>query len=89
MRPLRYFVVTFCTNDKPLALENMDKRKIRLGFEETYSVILLIEVVNISVQDFHKKLHRDGAVHASIRDTKSALQAFEHTLAVAVQLLNS
>ena len=53
----------------------------------TYRFILLIKVVHVSVQDLDKQLDGSGSLHAGVRNTKSALQAFENTLAVSVELI--
>lgn len=51
-------------------------------------LILLVEIVNITVQDFHKELDGDSGIHAGISHTESTLEALEDPFAVAVQLQN-
>lgn len=53
----------------------------------TYGIVLLIEVVDIAVQNLNEELDRYCCVHARIGDAESTLQALEHTLTIAVELL--
>lgn len=53
----------------------------------TYGIVLLIEVVDIAVQNLNEELDRYCCVHARIGDAESTLQALEHALAIAVELL--
>jgi hypothetical protein len=39
----------------------------------TYSVVLLVEVVHVSVEDLDKQLHRHCGVHAGIGNTECPL----------------
>lgn len=61
-------------------------------FDETVQVlrsdglVLLIEVVNIAVQDFHKELDGDSGIHAGVSHTEGTLEALEDPFAVAVEL---
>ena len=52
-----------------------------------YSIVLLVEVVDVAVQNLNEELDRDCCVHARIGDAESTLQALKHTLAIAVELL--
>lgn len=47
MRPLRYFVVTLVLSVCEAILQE----------KSTYSIVFLIEVVNVSVQYLHEQLH--------------------------------
>ena len=51
-----------------------------------YCLILLIKVVYISIQNFHKQFNRHCSIHTRICHAKSTLQTFKHTLSVAVKL---
>jgi hypothetical protein len=62
MRPLRYFVVTCLILGTAL-----------LVAKDTYSFILLVEVVDVTIQDFDEKLYRHSGVHACVRNPKSPL----------------
>lgn len=53
----------------------------------TYSIILLVKVIDVTVQDLDEQLDRDRGVHASISHTQGSLQTLEHSLAVSVELL--
>ncbi len=43
------------------------------GEMETYGFILLIEVVNVSIENFNKQFNGHGGVHACVRDAEGAL----------------
>lgn len=62
MRPLRYLIVTY-----PRSVTAVLLRMI------TYSLILLIKVIDVAIQDLNEKLHGYGSVHAGVRNTKSTL----------------
>ena len=49
-------------------------------------LVLLVEVVDVAVEDFHEEFDRDGGVHAGVGNTKGTLEAFENPFAVAVEL---
>ena len=51
------------------------------------SVVFLVEVVDVAVEDLDEELDAHGRVHASIGDAEGALETFEHALAVAVGLV--
>ena len=48
--------------------------------------VLLIEVVDVAVQNLDEELHRDGRVHAGIRNTEGALKTLENPFSIAVEL---
>jgi hypothetical protein len=52
-----------------------------------YGIVLLVEIVDITVQNLDEELDRDCCIHARIGDAESTLQALKHTLAIAVELL--
>ena len=56
-------------------------------YTNTYSLVLLIKVVDISVQDLDEQLDRHGGVHARISHSQGPLQALQNPFAVAVELL--
>lgn len=66
-----------------VGMDQLDEPVQVLG---SHSFVLLIKVVNVSVQDFDKEFHRHRSVHASIGHAKGSLEAFENTLSVAIQL---
>ena len=51
------------------------------------SLVLLVEVVYVAVEDLDKEFDGDGGVHASVCDAEGTLKAFKDALAVAVQLI--
>lgn len=54
--------------------------------EKTYSIVLLLKVINISVQNLDKKLNRHSRVHTSICNAKCTLQTLKNTFSIAVKL---
>lgn len=52
----------------------------------SHSLVLLVEVVDVAVQDLDEELDGDGGVHAGVCDSEGALEALEDALAVAVGL---
>ena len=52
----------------------------------TDRLIALVEVVNISIQDFDEELDRHSGVHAGICYPKSTLETLKHTFAISVEL---
>ena len=58
-----------------------------LALASTYRLVLLIKIVDVTVQNLHEKLDGYGGVHASICYSKCSLQTFKHTLAVPIQLM--
>ena len=52
-----------------------------------YSIVFLVKVVDVAVQDLHEELDGDGGVHAGVGDAEGTLEAFEDALAVAVGLV--
>lgn len=70
-------------------------RRIEVGMDQLnqavqilrrHSIVLLVEVVYVAVQDLDEKLNGNSSVHAGVSNAKGTLQALEHTLAVAVWL---
>jgi hypothetical protein len=59
--------------------------RIRLG-HWTHSIVLLVKVVNVSVEDLDKQLDRHCCIHACISNTERTLQTFKHAFAIAVEL---
>lgn len=49
-------------------------------------LVLLVEIVDVSVEDFHKEFNGDRSVHAGVGHAKSALKTFENSFAIAVKL---
>lgn len=66
-----------------IALDQLDQAVDVFGCD---SVVLLVEVVDVAVENFDEELDAYGGIHASIGDAKSALKTLEHALAVAVGL---
>lgn len=52
-------------------------------------LVLLIEVVDVAVEDLHEELDRHSGIHAGVGDAEGALETFEDTFAVAVELRGS
>lgn len=50
------------------------------------SLVLLVEIVDIAVENFHKELDGDSGVHTGVGHTEGALEALEDSFAVAVEL---
>lgn len=48
--------------------------------------VLLVEVVDVTVQNLDEKLHGNGSVHAGVSNTKGTLEAFENPFSIAVEL---
>jgi hypothetical protein len=55
----------------------------------TYSIVLLVKVVHVAVQDFHEQLHRHCGIHAGIGNTECALQTLEYSFSIAIELSRS
>ena len=53
----------------------------------TYRFVLLVKVVDISIENLDKQLDRRGRLHARVCNAKGALQAFQDALAVTVELV--
>lgn len=66
MRPLRYFVVTWSSQLSYLKYQF----KNRVG---TYSIVFLVKVIHISVENLNKKFNRHRGIHASVCNTKCSL----------------
>jgi hypothetical protein len=49
-------------------------------------LVLLIEVIDVTIQNLDKELHGNGRVHAGISDTEGTLEAFENPFSIAVEL---
>lgn len=49
-----------------------------------HSLVLLIEIVDVSIEDFDEEFYRDGSVHACIGDAESTLETFEDTFSIAI-----
>ena len=56
------------------------------GLVRTYSFVLLVKVVHVAIENLDKELDGDGGVHTCVGNSESPLQAFQDTLAVAIQL---
>lgn len=56
---------------------------------EAYRLILLIKVVDVSVQDLNKQFDGYRGVHASVGHPQRSLKTLQHTLAVPVELVRS
>jgi hypothetical protein len=54
--------------------------------ECTYSIILLVEVVHVAVQNLNKEFHGHRGIHTCVSNTECTLQTFEHSLSIAVEL---
>ena len=54
--------------------------------KEAYLLVLLIKVVQVSVEDLDEELNRDCRVHACVCDSERTLQTFEDAFTVAVEL---
>lgn len=64
MRPLRYLVVTYQKRETlSLATAEIGVR-CAYGMRQTYRLVLLVKVVNISVEDLDKQLDGRGRLHA-------------------------
>lgn len=68
-------------------LQGVSNLWVRSVVGRAYSIVLLVEVIDIAVQNLNEELDRDCSVHARIGDAESTLQALEHTLPIAVELL--
>lgn len=66
----------------------LDELNQAIDIFSRHRVVLLVEIVDVAVEDLDEELDAHGCIHASVGDTKGALQAFEHALAVAVKLKN-
>ena len=75
--PLRYFVVT-CGCQSVNLLRHISGH--------AHSLILLVKVVQVAVQNFDKQFHRHGGIHARICHTQGSLQALQDALAIAIKL---
>lgn len=53
---------------------------------DRHSLILLVEVVDVAVQDLDKKFDRDAGIHAGICNTEGTLETFKDALAITVKL---
>jgi hypothetical protein len=67
---------------KTATLENK-----RVAGKDTYSIILLLEVINITIQNFNKQFNGNSSIHARIGDSESALQTLEDAFPISVELL--
>lgn len=56
--------------------------------QTTYSIILLLKVINISVQDLYKEFNRHSRVHAGIGNSQSALQTLKNAFSISIKLLS-
>jgi len=52
-----------------------------------YGFVLLVKVVDVSVEDLDEQLDRGGRFHARVCHAERALETFENPLAVAVELV--
>lgn len=53
----------------------------------THRFVLLVKIVDISVEDLDKKLDRGGRLHTRVCHAESALEALEDALTVTVELV--
>lgn len=53
----------------------------------THRFVLLVKVVDVSVEDLDKQLDGRGRLHTRIGHAEGALEAFQNALAVAVELV--
>lgn len=54
----------------------------------TYRFILLVKVVDVSIENLDKQLDRRGRLHARVCHAESALEALEDALTVPVELVS-
>lgn len=69
MSPLRYLVVTFL-----IRCISLERGGELVG--NTYRLILLIKVINISIENLNKQLDRRGRLHARVSNAQGTLQTF-------------
>jgi hypothetical protein len=81
MRPLRYLVVT-CGDSW---ISRLNKSLQAQG--ATHRFVLLIKIVDVSVENLDKQLDGSGRLHARVRHAEGALETFQDAFAVAVELI--
>lgn len=75
-------VEIFCSDLYDSISQGMGSR-----FEDiAYSIIFLVKVIDVAVQDLDEKFDRHGSIHTCVSNPKRTLQAFEDSLAVSVEL---
>lgn len=79
MDELNEAIQVFCGDLKLLANSSC-------GEFNAYGFILLLEVVDVAIEDFHEKFYRNCRVHARIGNSQGALKTFQNSLAVSVKL---
>jgi hypothetical protein len=50
------------------------------------SLVLLVEVVDIAVEDLHEELDGDSGIHTGVCNTERTLEALENPFTIAVEL---
>lgn len=80
IRPLRYLVVTW-----PGSI-SMTFVYVRPAIKRTYSFVLLVKVVDVTIQDLDKELDRHSRIHACVSDAQCTLQTLQNALAITVRL---
>jgi len=64
----------------------MPTNKTKQNKKRTYSLVLLLKVVDVSVQNLNKQFHVRHRVHARVCNLERLLETFQDTLAIAVGL---
>lgn len=64
----------------------LDKLDEPVKIFDCHAFVLLIKVIDVAVENLDEQLNGDCNVHAGISNSKGALEAFEHTFAIAVDL---
>jgi hypothetical protein len=54
--------------------------------DKAYCFVLLVKVVHVAIEDLNEKLDRHGGIHTGVGYSEGALQAFENSFPVAVEL---
>ena len=90
--PSPSFHLLFASCETPLGRKKRGGSNHRNQMDEkkggsTYRLILLIEIIHISIQNLHKQLHTDSAIHARISHSERPLQTFKHPLPIPIQPL--
>ena len=84
MDELNEAVQVFCRNLSCISIESSVYDR-----SMTYSIVFLIKVVHVAVQDFDEQLYRHCSIHAGIGDTERALQTLEYSFPIAIKLSTS
>ncbi len=64
----------------------MDQLNQPIQILRRHGLVLLVKIVNVSIQDFDEEFDGDGGVHAGVGDAEGTLEALEDAFAVAVEL---